>query len=90
MRSVIQFASGQLISLDLVGDGVTGKDGNAGIDFQSSFDGFNIIEFHDDGNFHTRTAQDFIGCFASRNVFLKGNKILPAQILYSEAFLFAR
>ena len=86
MRPMIQLASGQLIALDLIGYRIPGKDGDAGIDFQGSLDGFHIVEFHDDGNFNARSAQDFIGGLSGGNVFLEGNKILPTQVLHGEVF----
>ena len=86
VRPMIQFASGQLIALDLIGHRVPWKDCDAGIDFQGSLDGFNIVEFHDDGNFNTSSTQDFVGGLSGGNVFLEGNEILPTQVLHGEIF----
>ena len=52
----------------------------------SSFlDGFNIVEFHDDGNFNTSSTQDFVGGLSGGNVFLEG-KTSVAQVLHGEIF----
>ena len=57
VRPMIQFASGQLIALDLIGHRVSWKDCDAGIDFQGSLDGFNIVEF--DSTHVTATSELF-------------------------------
>ena len=85
--AVIQFTGGQLIALGFVGDGISRKDGNPGIDFQGSFNGFHVIEFHNGGNFDSCITQNFVGSLPSGNIFLECDKILSAQILDGDIFL---
>ena len=80
MGSMIKLRSHELFTVDLIGNGVFGENRNACIDFEGSFDRFDIVEFHHDGDVDPRITEKLVGCPAGWNILFEGDELLTLQV----------
>ena len=84
----IEIDLGERLFGDFLDNGALGNDGHTSVNFDSTFDGLDVIEFHHVLHFDVVLLQDFVERFAGGDVRLETDEFLAGKRLKFDTFLF--